>query len=124
MTIVDSSGWLQYLFDGPLAGEYEAHLGAEDLAVPAIVAYEVYKAAKRRLADAEVTVVAARLANAQIVPLDCDLAFVAAALSIAHGLPMADAIIYATAQTLGAILFTSDKHFAELAGVVYLPPPG
>ena len=22
MTIVDSSGWLQYLFDGPLAGEY------------------------------------------------------------------------------------------------------
>jgi predicted nucleic acid-binding protein len=37
----------------------------------------------------------------------------------ANGLPMADSLIYATAQTRGAILWTQDAHFKALADVKF-----
>jgi predicted nucleic acid-binding protein len=40
--------------------------------------------------------------------------------SVTYKLAMADAIIYATAVHREAKLVTSDKHFADLAGVVLL----
>ncbi len=48
MIVVDSSGWLQFLTDGPLANEYAKRLRQRaTIITPTIVIYEVYKHSKR-----------------------------------------------------------------------------
>ena len=54
-----------------------------------------------------------------ISTLDADLAAEAAGLSLKHGLPMADAIILATANKHEATIWTLDAHFKQLPGVKY-----
>lgn len=66
--------------------------------------------------------VAARMGKAWVVPLDADTAYVAAEISLEHGLAMADAIVYATALAYGATLVTSDAHLRDLPHVEYLSP--
>jgi predicted nucleic acid-binding protein len=41
-------------------------------------------------------------------------------LALRHGLAMADAIVYATAQDHGAQLVTGDADLKDLPGVVYV----
>jgi toxin FitB len=53
----------------------------------------------------------------RLIPLTLDLAILASQTSFDTGLPMADAIIYATAQHHQAQLITSDAHFANLPRV-------
>jgi predicted nucleic acid-binding protein len=48
------------------------------------------------------------------------LSLTAANLSVKHSLPMADAIVYATAELLGCQVGTSDKHFKGLANAIYI----
>ena len=120
MILVDSSGWIQHLTDGPLADTYEEHLSAEDLLVPTIVIYEVCKFIQRAVSDDAVGPVAARLQEGEVAPLDERIALSAAALSLEHGLAMADAIVYATAQSFEATLVTSDADFRDLPGVEYI----
>jgi predicted nucleic acid-binding protein len=60
------------------------------------------------------------LRSYHVVPLDAQLALDAAEYSLVHRLPMADAIAYATAQALGAVLVTGDVHFQGLPGVEYI----
>jgi predicted nucleic acid-binding protein len=55
----------------------------------------------------------------RVVPVDLPLALAAAV----NGLPLADSLIYATAQLHGAELWTQDSHFEGLAGVRYFPKP-
>jgi predicted nucleic acid-binding protein len=57
----------------------------------------------------------------RVVPLSDELALNATDISLAHKLPMADAIVPATAQAHNAELFTSDIDFANLPGVTYIP---
>jgi predicted nucleic acid-binding protein len=54
------------------------------------------------------------------IALDANLAVRSARLSSETGLPMADAIIYATAHALHAELITSDAHFSGLPGVTLI----
>jgi len=42
-------------------------------------------------------------------------------LSLMHALPMADAVILATAREQGATLWTQDAHFQAIARVNYFP---
>lgn len=51
----------------------------------------------------------------QVVDMDAALVLAAAG----NGLPMADSLIYATAQSRGATLWTQDVHFKGLRGVRY-----
>ena len=120
MTVVDSSGWLEYFKGGPLAGRYEEYLRAPDLLVPAIVLYEVYKVLRRDRSEEGALAAAARLKAAETVPLDERIALEAADISLEHGLAMADAIVYASAQARGAVLVTSDRHFEGMDGVEYV----
>ena len=113
---------MQHLTDGPLAGAYEEHLGADDLVVPTIVLYEVCKFMQRAVSAEAAEDVAARMRESLIVPLDERLAVEAAGASLRHGLAMVDAIVYATAQAMGATLVTSDADFRSLPDVEYLPP--
>lgn len=118
--MIDSSGWLEYFLEGPCASAYARHVTTPDVLVPTIVLYEVYKALKQRLGPAEVARAVAQLADRPSVPLAENLALAAAEVSLAHHLPMADAIIYATAQQHEAKLITSDAHFEGLPGVEYI----
>jgi predicted nucleic acid-binding protein len=120
LTIVDSCGWLEYFKDSPLADHYEAYLAGPDLVVPTVVLYEVYKVLCRDLSQQGANWAAARLKTSMVVPLDDRLALYAVELSLQHGLAMADAIVYATAQSWDALLVTSDSHFEGLPGVEYI----
>ena len=88
--------------------------------VPTIVLYEVYKRLKRDASEAAADAIIAEMGKTQIIPLDDQLALRAAETSLAHRLPMADAIVYATAQAHHATLVTSDADFKNLPEVVYL----
>lgn len=121
MTLVDSSGCVQHLTGGPLADAYAEHLGAADLLVPTIVLHEVRKFVHRTVSPDAAAAVAARMKEANIVPLDEQIALEAAELGLQYGLAMADAIVYSTARCLLATLVTSDADFRDLPHVEYLP---
>lgn len=125
MRVIDSVGWIEYLRGGPLADEYYEHLrDADQVITPAIVIYEVYK---RTLIDADrraAAVAVAQMLKTHVVPLDTALAVSAAEKSAAHKLAMADAIVYATALSHGAVVVTSDKHFRDLPQVIFISPEG
>jgi predicted nucleic acid-binding protein len=61
--------------------------------------------------------------RATIVPVDESLALEAADISLAHGLAMADALVYTTARRHGARLITADADFDTLPEAVVLRPP-
>ena len=122
MIVVDSSGWLEFLTDGLLADEYAKRLRQPvTVLTPTIVIYEVYKHAKRLLSEEDAVDAVAAMQKTQVVPLTDELALLAADLSLVHKLPMADAIVLATAQAHDADVVTSDADFADIAGVVYIP---
>jgi toxin FitB len=124
MILVDSSGWLEFFGDGPLADKYERHLAKPDSVItPTVVLHEVYKVIKRERGEEDALVAAAHMAQTRLVALSESLALTAADLGLEHKLAMADSIVYATAQSFGAELVTSDGDFSELPGVTYLPKP-
>lgn len=124
MTLVDSSGWLEYFTNGPLAGAYAQHLKApERVMTPTVVLYEVYKVVKRERSEEEALTAAAQLGKTRIVPLTEAIALTAADVSLTYRLVMADAMVYATALTEGAKLVTSDADLAALPDVLYLKKP-
>ena len=124
MTLVDSSGWIEYLTDGPLAEAYEERLERPDLLVPTVVLYEVCKFMRREVSEEAADAAAALMRASRVEPLDEEVAMSAAELSLRHGLAMADAVVYATALRCEAALVTSDADFADLPGVEFLKPPG
>ncbi|MEK6953834.1 MAG: PIN domain-containing protein [Candidatus Micrarchaeota archaeon] len=58
--------------------------------------------------------------EAQIIPIDAELATLAAEMRLKHGLKAIDAFTYAAAQQLGAKVVTGDKDFAKLKDVMML----
>jgi predicted nucleic acid-binding protein len=121
--VVDSSGWVEYLGNGSKADAFAKYLEVpETLLLPTIIVYEVYKKMLReqRLVLAEWFLSTAFGFQEREIALDVSLAALAARKSLASSLPMADAIIYATAQAHQAVLITSDAHFTDLPGVIVL----
>ncbi len=122
MTLVDSSGWLEFLVDGPLAQEYaEALLEPTEVLTPTVVLYEVYKWVRRERREETALLAAAQMSKTRVAALDRTIALTAADLALEHGLAMADAIVYATGRVRGVAVMTSDRDFEGLPGVSYLP---
>lgn len=122
MIVVDSSGWIEFFTDGPLADEYAKRFrNLPSVVTPVIVLYEVYKRLKRDLSEDDALVAVSVMQRSRIASLTQQLALLAADLSLAHGLAMADAMVLATAESHGAELVTSDSDFEGIAGVTYLP---
>jgi predicted nucleic acid-binding protein len=116
--LVDSSGWIEYFTDGPLADEFAPFL--EDLPnviTPTIVIFEVFRVIRRQRTEEEAIEAAAQMQKTSVVDLDQFLTLTAADLSIEHGLAMADAIVYATAQVNEAEMVTADSDFEGLEDV-------
>lgn len=61
-----------------------------------------------------------RLYRGTVVAVSDEIALLGAQLSLAHRLPMADSLIYATARAHNATLWTQDEHFRGLEGVKYI----
>lgn len=119
--LVDSSGWIEFLTDGPLADEYASYLKhPQDIVTPTIVLYEVYKVAKRQRSEEEALASVAQMGKTRVVPLTDSIALTAADLSLVYHLAMADAIVYATALAEHTTLVTSDADLQPLPGVRYL----
>lgn len=122
MRVIDSSGWLEWFADGPLAGQYQRFLEKpREILLPAIVVYEVYKILKRERGEEMALLALGQMQQSEVVVLDATLALHAADLSLRHGLAMADAIVYATARMRDCELVTSDADLKGLDGVVFLP---
>jgi predicted nucleic acid-binding protein len=55
----------------------------------------------------------------QVISLDSELAIDAGSYGISYKLPLADSIIFATAQKFNATLWTQDADFTGLPGVKF-----
>jgi predicted nucleic acid-binding protein len=121
MIVIDSCGWIEYLGKGPKSAVYKKLFAKpSEIIVPTIVLFEVYKKVLREFGEKTALVVVSSMKNMTVAPLDEPTALLAADLSIAHSLPMADAVVYATAKTSGAKVATSDQHFKDLDGVIFI----
>lgn len=121
MIVIDSSGWIEFFTDGPLADDYAIRLRKlATVVTPVIVIYEVYKRLKRELSEDDAVIAVSAMQRSQVIPIDQELALVAADLSLEHSLAMADAIVLATARKFQAELVTSDRDFEAIGGVTYL----
>ena len=122
MNVVDSSGWLAYFADEPNAKHFLAPLSdPASLVVPAVTIYEVFKVILRESGENDALLAAMAMQKGTVVDLTVSLAIAAAKLSLEHDLPMADSIIFATAQEFGATIWTQDSDFETMNNVKYFP---
>ncbi len=117
MTLVDSSGWIEYFTNGPLADEFAPYLeNLPEVVTPTIVIFEVFRVIRRQRSEEEAIEAVAQMQKTSVVDLDQFIALTAADVSIEHGLAMADAIVFATAQVQDIQLVTADSDFEGLSG--------
>jgi len=122
MNLVDSSGWLEYLSDGKNADSFSTPLNdIENVIVPTICIYEVFKVVIREKGENEALQAVALMKQGNIVDLSFEISIQAAKFSIDNKIPMADSIIYTTGQKYNAIIWTQDDDFKNLPGVKYFP---
>ena len=114
--VVDSSCWIEFFADSPRADLFapaieQVHL----LVVPVVTIYEVVKKLVRESGEDVASRALSLMQRGQVVAVDLSVALAASKT----GLPMADSLIYATAQAHGAVLWTQDSHFDGLPGVKF-----
>ena len=121
MNVVDSSGWLEYLADGPNADFFaNSILATADLLVPTLSLYEVFKRVLQQRGEDDALQAVALMQQGTIVELNASLALSAARISLNDKIPMADSIMLATARAYGATLWSQDSDFENIAGVRYI----
>jgi predicted nucleic acid-binding protein len=125
VNLVDSCGWLEYLAAGPNAAFFAAPLTtADELLVPTICIYEVFrKVLAQRDEDAALTVAGA-MQSGTIVDVNLETALLAARLAHGNRLSMADGIILAVARLHDAVIWTQNAHFEGMPGVRYVAASG
>jgi predicted nucleic acid-binding protein len=122
--IVDSSAWLEYFADAAGAKHYaDAIEAVERLVVPAICLLEVFKVVLRQRGESDALQAVALMQQGRVVDLDGALALASAKAGVEHKLPLADSIVYATAQAEGGVVWTQDEDFDGLPGVKYHSRP-
>jgi len=121
VNLVDSSGWLEYLADGPNADFFaNSFLPTADLLVPTLSLYEVFKRVLQQRGEDDALQAVALMQQGTIVELSGSLALSAARISLNDKIPMADSIMLATARAYGATLWSQDSDFENIAGVRYI----
>jgi predicted nucleic acid-binding protein len=121
--VVDSSGWIEYLGDGPKSKAFAPYFEKiERMLLPSIVVFDVYKKLLRTTGKdiADQFLFQAFSFGDREIPLDAQVAALAAQISLDLKLALTDAIIYASASFYHAELITSDAHFTGLPNVTVL----
>lgn len=122
LDLLDSSGWLECLDDGPNTIHFSPILlKLPTLLIPSIVITEVRKVALKQRSLEKADEVTQAMRCGIVVPIDEEIAISAADLFIKHKLPLADSLIYAIALAHKATLWTQDQHFEGLPQVRYFP---
>jgi predicted nucleic acid-binding protein len=120
VNVVDSSAWLEYFADGPNAAFFAPAVEhTEDLIVPALTLYEVFKRVMQQRNESDALQAVAVMQQGMVIDLDAHLALSAARLSLESKLPMADSIVLATARAYGATVWTQDADFKGVPEVQY-----
>ena len=120
MNVVDTSGWLEYFADTVNAKNFEnAILDTENLLVPVVVIYEVFKKVLNEFNEDKALTVIGHMKMGKVINIDEDIAINAAKISAAKKMPMADSLIYSIALKHTAIIYTQDSHFENLEFVKY-----
>jgi len=120
VNVVDSSAWLEYFANGPNAAFFaKAIESVEDLIVPSLSLFEVFKRVLQQRDENDALQAIAIMQQGRVVDLDGSLALSAARLSVENKLPLADSVILATAREYNATLWTQDADFKGLDEVRY-----
>ena len=118
MNVVDSSAWLEYFANGPNATFFAPAIeGIDDLIVPTITVLEVFKRVLQQRGEGPALQAVALMQQGKIVELTSPIALAAATLGLEYKLPLADSVVFATAQVFEAVLWTQDADFEGLTGV-------
>ena len=121
MNVVDSSAWLEYFADGPNADAFSQAVEAVDqLIVPTICLYEVFKIVLRQRGESAAFSAIALMRQGRVIPLTERIALLAADVSLQTRLPMADSNILATARVHRAHIWTQDADFDGLDDVTFM----
>lgn len=122
--VIDSCGWIEYFSGGRKADEYAKYIEnatPDNCFTPTIVLYEVFKKFAAAYSDEETLKAVGHIqSTTKAVDFDDYLAVSAAEESIAEKLPMADAIILATARRKGAKVVTSEPHLKGKKDVIFI----
>jgi predicted nucleic acid-binding protein len=122
--VIDSSAWLEYFAGGKGADHFAGAIEAVDrLVVPAICLVEVFKVVLRQRGESDALQAVALMQQGSVVDLDASLALIAGKVGVEHKLPLADSIVYATAQLVGGVVWTQDADFDGLPDVHYFAKP-
>jgi predicted nucleic acid-binding protein len=118
--VVHSSAWLAYFAGMPGAQQFAGAIEAVDqLVVPAICLLEVFKVVLRQRGESDALQAVALMQQGRVIELDVALALAAAKAGVEHKLPLADSLVYATAQAVGGVVWTQDDDFKGLPGVMF-----
>ena len=122
MNVVDSSAWLSYFAGDANTASFARPIeNIDKLVVPSVTITEVFKCVFRQRGEDLALECVAHMEQGKVVPLDGSLAINAAHYGIEYKLPLADSIIYATAQKFDALVWTQDCDFKGLDSVKYFP---
>ena len=115
MIVVDSSLWVEHLrTDAPSARISRYFSRPHDIFTPTVVLYEVFKKIRRERSASDAERLIAQIYKTKLVSLTEEIALCAANVSLEHDLPMADSIVYATAELLDCKVVTMDNDFHKL----------
>lgn len=121
MNVVDSSGWLEYLADGPNADFFAPAIQSlSTLIVPTLSLYEVFKRILQQRGENDALQAVALMQQGVVIDLTTPIALSAARISYDKKIPMADSIMLATARANGALLWSQDSDFENIVGVKYI----
>jgi len=121
MNVVDTSGWIEFLFEGGNADVFAPMIeDVNNLLVPTVCLYEVFKKVNAVADEQKALLAIGLMKQGKVIDLTEPLALRAALISLKHHLPMADSFILSTAWSEQATLWTQDEHFSGLPGVEYI----
>ncbi|HEY6012110.1 MAG TPA: type II toxin-antitoxin system VapC family toxin, partial [Nitrospirota bacterium] len=92
----------------------------DDLLVPAICILEVFKRVLQQRNEDAALQAAALMQQGHVVDLDRGTAVTAAKISHEQKLPLADAVIVATARIHNAVILTQDSDLKNVDGVKFI----
>ena len=120
--VLDSSLWIEFLAGKQMDPSIMRAVRNKDgLIVPVICLYEVRKKFLNDNDSEKADLAVEIMKIGRVVEFDSDLAVLASDSGKKYKLHMADSIIYATARSRGAELYTQNTHFQGLEGAQCFP---
>lgn len=117
-SVVDSSGWIEYLLDTPRADLFAGPIEQrQHLLVPVIALFEVHKVLSRKLPPAAVSACLDVMRLGRVLDITAARAVAGADVALRHKLGMGDALMYSLALEHGATFWTQDVDYQSLPDV-------